>query len=82
MVLLVSRLGFVLRVGAAAEAEGFHFSIEAWAVVVENFGGPLDVSSGSLERLRDRFAFDLFHRYKRRNDATKFSRLRGVKLFR
>ena len=72
----------IVGVGAAAEAEGFHFAIEARAVVVEDLGGPFDVAAGSFESLRDRFAFDLFHRNEWWNDAAKFSRLRRMKLFR
>ena len=67
---------------AAAEAEGFHFSVETRAVVVEDFGGLLDVSPGALEGLRDGFAFNLVYRHIRWDDAAILAVLRTVKLFR
>ena len=71
----------LFRVGAAAEAVAFYLSIESRAVVFEDLGGSFDVSSGAFERLRDGFAFDLFHREIRRNNAAELSGRRAVKVF-
>ena len=71
-----------LLVGAAAESKAFHLSIKPRTVVVEDLSGPFDVSASSLERLRDRFALDLFDREIRWDNAAELAGLGCVKVFR
>src|SRR5689334_15645783 len=68
--------------GIAAQSEALDLSVQARTVVVENLCGPFNVAAGSFERLRDGFAFDVFHREVRRDHATKLSGMRVVKMFR
>src|SRR6185369_3587226 len=70
------------RITAATQTEGFHLPIQPGPVVVEDLGGAFDVSTGPLERLRNRFTLDLFHREIGRNNATEFCGVSGVKLLR
>src|SRR4029078_12042482 len=65
---------------AAAQTEGLHFSIEPGPVIVEDLGGSFGVSTSVFERLRNRFALDLFHREVWWNNTTELARVRGVKL--
>jgi hypothetical protein len=65
----------LFSVGTASQSEAFHLSIQPWAVVLENLRGPFNVAAGAFERLRDGFAFDLFHREIRRDNAAEVAAL-------
>ena len=57
---LCALCAFLWLINAFAEAEATEFSVEGWAMVVEDLGGLFDVAAGAFEGLRDRFALDVF----------------------